>query len=279
MIYRNKCSKEGITLIELVISIGIASIVVLVIYLFFGFGNTTYSNGTKKQQLQNDIRILSDYITNQVRYSTDVEILKMAAEPDVVAMNPNENYILIDNATKTIKHITKFRTRTFNIGDNSALTFKSTSAGKGFKFDVYAEKGNQKYNIVEEILVLNLHIGTAKVVVDNTSTTSGTITAIKYVTASNFISDQLRPIATISNNTTNSVEITFDRDILSATIISSSDIVNPSRTISTDTATINVTSANEGAKILFEIEFAGDATYGATYDYALNYIGGIWTIN
>lgn len=64
--------RKGITLIELIVTIAIFSIVIVAIMNLFVFNNKVYSRSEKLSQVQFDVRMASDYITNELRNKTDI---------------------------------------------------------------------------------------------------------------------------------------------------------------------------------------------------------------
>lgn len=66
--------KRGVTLVEIIIAIGILAIVLSSVYGFNLFGIRSYSLGESEWNLQNNVRMLSDLITNETRYASEVEI-------------------------------------------------------------------------------------------------------------------------------------------------------------------------------------------------------------
>lgn len=68
-------SKEGITLLELIICIAIVMLVIAGSFSLFSFGNKTFTGGSQQSYVQSDVRIISDYIQKQIRFATYVDTL------------------------------------------------------------------------------------------------------------------------------------------------------------------------------------------------------------
>lgn len=65
-------NKKGVSLIELVVTVAIVALVIQVVYAVFFAGTISHSISTSKGFAQQDIRLASDFITNELRYVTDI---------------------------------------------------------------------------------------------------------------------------------------------------------------------------------------------------------------
>jgi uncharacterized repeat protein (TIGR02543 family)/prepilin-type N-terminal cleavage/methylation domain-containing protein len=65
-------NKKGITLIEVILTLAILAIVIPVVYSVFFAGVTSYSFSTNKGFAQQDLRRTADYLTNELRFVTDI---------------------------------------------------------------------------------------------------------------------------------------------------------------------------------------------------------------
>jgi prepilin-type N-terminal cleavage/methylation domain-containing protein len=62
-------NRSGFSLIELIVVIAILSIVITSAFSLFSFGNTIFRKGSSQYNVQADLRLASDFITNQLRYA------------------------------------------------------------------------------------------------------------------------------------------------------------------------------------------------------------------
>ena len=86
-------NRKGFTLMEVIITIAILGIVLSALYNILFFQIKTFNLSDKKSVAQTDVRYISDFISNELRYATEVEILPtMPAIP-----NSNYKYIYVDN--------------------------------------------------------------------------------------------------------------------------------------------------------------------------------------
>ncbi|MFL0246461.1 PilW family protein [Candidatus Clostridium stratigraminis] len=268
-------SKKGLTLLELIITIAILSIVLTGIYSLFGVGNTTFIRGTRQSDIQSSIRLASDYITQQIRYSTEIKILDDAAIPPLSDIQPYENYIYFDSTNNTITHINKYFTKTISIVHPGSIEFTSLSPFKLLKFNIRAENRGQSYNINSEVISMNLHLNAGGTITGTTGTTSLKTErdAIYFKTATDYMAILLKPVAEeLTINTENNLGISFGREITNVEIVSSVGVTNPKSVITgTKTVAISSNSTLDGAQVIFRVTFGGTESYGNTYDYTVKY--------
>lgn len=67
--------KNGFTLAELIIFLALLGIVLSIGYNLFFYGQRTFSSGSEKYQVQSDIRLVSDFISAEVRNATEMDII------------------------------------------------------------------------------------------------------------------------------------------------------------------------------------------------------------
>jgi prepilin-type N-terminal cleavage/methylation domain-containing protein len=102
-------SKRGFTLIEVLITIVILGIVLSVLYNILFFQINTFNKADKKTIAQSDLRYISDFITNEIRYAKTIDILNSSSDMDslehkyIYAENGNVYYR--DNSKNIIKKL------------------------------------------------------------------------------------------------------------------------------------------------------------------------------
>lgn len=268
-----KKKRKGLTLVELMVSIAIFAIVLSVAYSIFGFGNRTYYNGEKQYDIQSNIRLANNYITQQIRYAMNVEIKDSSfTVPAQSSLAPYENYFYFEG--NSIIHLNKYYKKTFVIGPVGNINFESIDPFKDLIFNINASSGDQNYNIKGDVYPLNLSLGTGKV----EGTASGSPAkksglVIYFKTANDYISEKLRPIASIGTyNEETKLTIVFDRDIIDAAVVSSSDVSSPVASVSgSREVTLNLSGSSDGGIVNIRVTFGGLESYGNTYDYKAVY--------
>lgn len=90
-------------MVELIVSMGLGTLVIGLIFSAFLFGTRTYNLGESQRNLQSELRIASDAIRNEVRYASDLLVLDDTFDP---ATAPDTlNYIYLDGQTLMLDRI------------------------------------------------------------------------------------------------------------------------------------------------------------------------------
>lgn len=139
---------RGITLIELILTLGVLGILLILIYSVNLFGIQTFSKGDKQSVVQNEIREASAFITKEIRIATEISLTTMPSTFD-----PLFHYIYIkdsymkhtyNNVTKNITSnmitelIPMFQLEKLNNKKNM-LVFELKSSLAGNSFDLKSE--------------------------------------------------------------------------------------------------------------------------------------------
>ncbi len=67
-------NKKGITLLEVIITLGILSVIGLMAFTLFGQGLSLYQTETESADLQDEMRLVLSDITNKVRVAEEADI-------------------------------------------------------------------------------------------------------------------------------------------------------------------------------------------------------------
>ena len=152
------CEERGITLVETVLTLAIIGLLIAGAFGFFIFGNITFRRGTGHVYLQHSLRHASDYITHEVRYATELEVLTTG---DPFPTGPGEvgagdNYIYYGGeGDPRIYHLNA--ARLYHITDAIITGVELFTDEKRFYFKIKAEDGGEKYAIDTMVLMLNAH--------------------------------------------------------------------------------------------------------------------------
>lgn len=159
--YRNFKSR-GFSLIELLVSIGLMGIVILIIFSIFLTSNKIFNKTTNQSSNQQDVRLVADYITREIRSAKIISI----NENDVKKDN-NKYYALIfkidsnDNKKYLIKKSidTSTGSTEIKIGNSlNDLKFLPASKNGMMKISITDDEKNQNYNLVFEFSLDNINI-------------------------------------------------------------------------------------------------------------------------
>ena len=160
-----KKKNAGVTLIEVIISLAIISIVIVMGSSLFTFGTRTFGQGGMQSDIQFDVRMVSDFITAEVRNATSLEVINVGDIP-----NTADSYHYIFLEAETIKHrspgeIDK-RNKTGPIIKNTsdfAFELKRLNNSYLLYCQIIGTKGNQRYELDTEVLLNNINSGTINV--------------------------------------------------------------------------------------------------------------------
>lgn len=152
--------KAGFTLIELIVTIGILGIVLTMAFSMGAFGNISFNNGSSKAGVQSNIRLAANYITKELRYSSNANILTtLPATDDLIE---NYKYIYVENGIlKQYDNVngTNKGKITNIVGDTSnrisLLNFEITKS-KTVYFNVEGAFNNQILKLDSTVLLLNI---------------------------------------------------------------------------------------------------------------------------
>lgn len=166
-------NKRGVTLIELVIVIGILGIVLSAAYSFNLFGIKTYSMGQSQWNLQSNARMVSDLITREVRYVTEVELSEQTP-----ALGDGYCYIRTEgNAVKYYKD-GKLISAFPDITSEDIMYKVDFSGSEGnllaFRVTAYDSRKEKSYSIDSKVLCLNIIDG------ESIINTQGIINSIRF---------------------------------------------------------------------------------------------------
>lgn len=144
-------NRKGVTLLEVLISIAIIGIALQLILSILISGNSTYDIVTKKGYAQQDIRMIGDYITSELKY---VSII--TNDVDTVQNEFTGNYYSLEVQNIGDSHIlvNKFYKYVYNesdVPDDDYIVTEKTIAGKWDSFTISnTEPGILKVNIAKE---------------------------------------------------------------------------------------------------------------------------------
>jgi len=185
-------SNKALTLVEIIISLAILSIVLMIIFSFYNFGTKTFSKGKDEYNSQSNARLVSDYITDQVRLSTKVTLSDYTID---TTFENKYSYFYVDgnivyhkkwNGTSHDNQIFTDLVNSISFtGSNDDLTLKVTGIGN-----------SKEYVLTSEIPMPNLYLNPSENVV-------GSGNMIKYSKLEEFVYDGSTPSAgelTINNS-------------------------------------------------------------------------------
>ncbi|MHB1454469.1 MAG: PilW family protein [Saccharofermentanales bacterium] len=265
---------RGMTLIELVIAMAIAGIVASAAFSLFIFGNRIFGLGNKQYNVQSNIRLAANQITDEIRYAVDIEILDdmdASALSNPAGIGHYINYAYYDDGQKAIVILNRDESRAIPIEPGGQLLFNQAASEDSLVLTITSTDDGQVFSVDSEIFCLNIDNG---VISGINGSTSGH--AIRYTTNLDFISSNEAPLATISNNTPKIIEIDISKNIRSESTITEiidQGTLNASLMVSAGKIVITLPSnPPKNSVIIFNAGIYGlDPIAYSIYTYTLTY--------
>lgn len=154
MIINKKVScknRFGFTLIELIVSLGLLSLVLLIAYNMNSFGSNVFAKGGSKSDIQASCRIAANYITKELRYASNVTVLSG------MPVTPTSGVEYIYVSSGKIKHYDGTTSKDIYGGTSgiaSTLQFQYQN-DEILKFTISGILKSETYEMNSSVLLLN----------------------------------------------------------------------------------------------------------------------------
>lgn len=155
----------GLSVIELLIALTLLGIILALGFSYFVFGANTFRIGEAQSNLQRDIRLTSNFITREVRYATDLDLLDNVNSP----LWNDYNYLYLDN-NSVIKHIDgngNEITKSENIIELLSFNLNIVNEKLLLEFIIEGSNDSQHYNQKSEVVLVNIKLTTGDINVEN----------------------------------------------------------------------------------------------------------------
>jgi len=174
---RSKNYNKGVTLIELLIALAIIGILLTTAFMFFMFGNKTFSMGTNQYNTQADLRIANDYIVKAIRFATAVEL---GGTPGTIAQTDKYDYIYLNGDTLIHSAYNNDNARIVRTLGSGLLGTTSFWSEKNLNsqmigISIFGEANDQNFDLQSSIELPNVALKKSFI-----SNTTGA-TSIKYI--------------------------------------------------------------------------------------------------
>ena len=173
----NILNNKGFTLLETIISVAIIGMVLTLAFSLLVFGQNNFNSSNKQYEIQNDGRITTTYLSKEIRYATDLEIIDAAQAESQISSGEEYSYFLIKDG--------KLHNYIYESGTYKQITFGSALSNSESKFEkindetirilIKSIKDNKDYDLDTEIILDNLKLSDI-----NISGSSGN--AVRYKT-------------------------------------------------------------------------------------------------
>lgn len=145
--------KNGFTLVELIIFLALLGVVLTIGYRIFFSGQNTYAMGSDQYQLQSEIRKAGDFIIDEVRNATEIDIINTP-----FFAQTGYGYIYLHDS----KIIHEYSGGTRNITDSlvkdeDVFSIRKDSDNRNYLcIDMTGTLNGNTYNLSTEILLKNV---------------------------------------------------------------------------------------------------------------------------
>lgn len=161
----NKYIKKGFTLVELLIAVALITVVIIVSMNMFFFGTNAHKLTFKEYEIQSDVRIATEQVTNIVRYSKAVFGVPYPFVESTSKMDPGWSYFMVSADGKRIVSMdyndtTKVHEEKIIVEEQDNIEYKMTfEKDKNAKNDnvmiykIYAQVVDENGNKVRDKIV------------------------------------------------------------------------------------------------------------------------------
>ena len=162
MCYRH-LNKQGTTLIELLIGSSLLVIVLGIAFSLHSFGTTSFSSGASRVDVQQNARLAADFITSEIRFAKNVDILESFSSSGEFA--ENFHYIFLESGSIMYKEkgenlLEKFSDISQKVDFELSFTISDDLHNDNdnvLKLIVSAEDDNARdFEVKTEVIILNL---------------------------------------------------------------------------------------------------------------------------
>ncbi len=154
--------EKGLGLVELIIALSLLSLVLAGGYMLYHFGYTSFVVAEGRSDVQQNVRMVADFISGQLRHATEVRLMGGAVTiPAASALEEDEHYIFV-NEDGFVEYRTKGISRIIpgQISEKIqfALSFaKSSTHDNILSFRVDGTRNSeQTYSLLTKVFVENL---------------------------------------------------------------------------------------------------------------------------
>lgn len=143
---------QGFTLVELTLVVALLSFLLASALIFYFYGLKAFNDGVAQADLQQNVRIAADYISRELRFAKNLELVSgqevRYKKPQdgnlyVIKKKGREIVVLINNVENKIA---------YNIVE---LNFAITPGEKFIEFEVLGDDGNFSYGVKSKVYLKN----------------------------------------------------------------------------------------------------------------------------
>jgi len=164
-------SSKGFTLIEVIIALAIVGTVISIAYMLLGFSRTTLRNGNDHYDIQNDIRLASGYLSEEVRFATELKIMSYSDCIAEISSHAEYDYFYIeDGALHQAKYVdsSTYDEKSYAEYISSSDSSFSAADDDTLNITLTATEDSKSYDISTDIKLENLSLNDKSIKVEGT---------------------------------------------------------------------------------------------------------------
>lgn len=149
---RNLRSTKGLTAIELLIGISLLGLVFSLAYSIYHFGITTFNRGEQQIALQQEVRMVSRVLSEELRFSYNVDLL--SSVPSEYPSNTNFILVKDNKLMQVVSGTEKVLVDSSDFGDLE-IEFKPEGT-KQIDFTINLRAKNRSFSVDSSVVVMNI---------------------------------------------------------------------------------------------------------------------------
>ncbi|MBS3898095.1 MAG: hypothetical protein KGZ54_08250 [Dethiobacter sp.] len=245
--------EQGLSLVELIVMSSLLLTILALAYNFWQFGFTSFVSAEKRSNVQQNARMATDFIHNELRFATSVELLNPAQIPAAQDIGTDTHYILLTGS--------KIEYRARNI---SQIIPKNIAGEVSFSLD-FTKSDSDLLSVVIAAVIdkQQPYSHSSQVRLKNLSLFNETITGGTHSTAIRFVRQTFNPPLSLSVQPGAVVAGTGFSQTFTLTLLNetfSESFGQGSITLSGDFSGLNVSLANRTGPATASITLSGDLT-------------------
>jgi len=148
-------NNKGYTLIELLMVLAFLGIFMLIINSLNILGLKTFNFSSYQGNIQQNLRLATNFIIKEARFASDVEILNLSLSELITGMEKTDNeyhYIYLEN--NVLKY--RYKDKSNYVADKIKELDFNKSTKNILKFDMLGENSTHNYKLGIEVVILNM---------------------------------------------------------------------------------------------------------------------------
>lgn len=148
--------KKGLTLVELLISLALVGVVILLASSIYIFGLKIFDKGTTQSNVQDEIRVVGDFITKEIRNSVEITFNTPSNIKEYSMIYLDKNVIKYKPEGKSLEESVN-KTGSIISGNNDLIFQTKNKNSKAFlNFTIKGTGKQQSYTLNSEVFLNNI---------------------------------------------------------------------------------------------------------------------------